>query len=209
MTFILHLLFGIIAAILATSLPGLLNMYSAKISMNEGRKKAILFALGVTLAVLIETLIALVFARYLDKNPEIIAMLQKVVLGVFVSISIYFFFIAKDVRKESLKDRNNSKTNRFFLGFILSAINFLPIPYWVYMSITFSSFGWFVFSNLNILATVIGSSIGTFVVMGVYIWFFRPKENQRKLNKLNMNYLIGGVTTIISVITLIKILNNM
>ncbi len=209
MTFILHLLFGIIAAILATSLPGLLNMYSAKISMNEGRKKAILFALGVTLAVLIETLIALVFARYLDKNPEIISMLQKVVLGVFVSISIYFFFIAKDVRKESLKDRNNSKTNRFFLGFILSAINFLPIPYWVYMSITFSSFGWFVFSNLNILATVIGSSIGTFVVMGVYIWFFRPKENQRKLNKLNMNYLIGGVTTIISVITLIKILNNM
>jgi len=209
MTFILHLLFGIIAAILATSLPGLLNMYSAKISMNEGRKKAILFALGVTLAVLIETLIALVFARYLDKNPEIISMLQKVVLGVFVSISIYFFFIAKDVRKESLKDRNNSKTNRFFLGFILSAINFLPIPYWVYMSITFSSFGWFVFSNLNILATVIGSSIGTFVVMGFYIWFFRPKENQRKLNKLNMNYLIGGVTTIISVITLIKILNNM
>ena len=209
MTFILHLLFGIIGAILATSLPGLLNMYSAKISMNEGRKKAILFASGVTLAVLIETLVALVFARYLDKNPEIIAMLQKVVLGVFVSVSIYFFFIAKDGRKEPLKDRNNSKTNRFFLGFVLSAINFLPIPYWVYMSITFSSFGWFVFSNLNILATVVGSSIGTFVVMGVYIWFFRPQENQRKLNKFNMNYLIGGVTTIISGITFIKILNNM
>ena len=122
MTFILHLLFGAIGAIIATSLPGLLNMYSAKISMNEGRKKAILFAIGVTTAVLIETLIALVFARYLDKNPEIIAMLQKVVLGVFVSVSIYFFFIAKDVRKEPLKDRNNSKTNRFFLGFILSSI---------------------------------------------------------------------------------------
>ena len=209
MTFILHLLFGIFGAIIATSLPGLLNMYSAKISMNEGRKKAILFAVGVTLAVLLETLIALVFAGYLDKNPEIIALLQKVVLGVFVSVSIYFFFIAKDVRKEPIEDSSHSKTNRFFLGFILSAINFLPIPYWVYMSITFSSFGWFVFSSVNILATVLGSSIGTFIVMGVYIWFFRPKENQRKLNKLNMNYLIGIVTTIISVITLIKIINNM
>ena len=209
MTFILHLLFGILGAIIATSLPGLLNMYSAKISMNEGRKKAILFAVGVTLAVLLETLLALVFARYLDRNPEIIALLQKVVLGVFVSVSIYFFFIAKDVRKEPIEDRNHSKTNRFFLGFILSAINFLPIPYWVYMSVTFSSFGWFTFSNLNILATVVGSSIGTFIVMGVYIWFFRPKENQRKLNKLNMNYLIGLVTTIISVITLIRIINNM
>ncbi len=209
MTFILHLMFGIIGAIIATSLPGLLNMYSAKISMNEGRKKAILFAIGVTSAVLLETLIALVFARYLDKNPEIISMLQKVVLGVFVSVSIYFFFIAKDGRKEPLKNRNNSKTNRFFLGFILSAINFLPIPYWVYMSVTFSSFGWFTFTNVNILATVLGSSVGTFIVMGVYIWFFRPKDNQHKLNKLNMNYLIGAVTTIISVITLIKIINNM
>ncbi len=209
MTLIYHLFFGIIGAILATFLPGLLNMYSAKISMNEGRKIAFLFAAGIALAVLFETLIALVFARYLDRNPEIIALLQKVVLGVFVSITIYFFFIAKDVRKEPLRDKNHSKTNRFFLGLFLSSINFLPVPYWVYMSITFSSFGWFSFSNSNILATVIGSSVGTFFVMGIYIWFFRPKENQRKLNNFNMNYLIGIVTAIIAVITLIKIIKNM
>lgn len=204
-----YIFFGITGAILATFLPGLLNMYSAKISINEGRKKAFLFATGITLAVLIETLIALVFARYLDRNPDVISLLQKVVLGVFVSVTIYFFFIAKDIRKDTVKDKNHSKTNRFFLGFFLSSINFLPIPYWVYMSITFSSFGWFTFTNLNILGTVIGSSIGTFVIMGVYIWFFRPKENQRKLNNFNMNYLIGSVTAIISVITFIKIIKNM
>jgi len=209
MIFIYYLFFGIIGAILATFLPGLLNMYSAKISMNEGRKKAFLFATGISLAVLLETLIALVFARYLDKNPEIIALLQKVVLGVFVSITIYFFFIAKDVRKDHIKDKNHSKTNRFFLGFFLSSINFLPVPYWVYMGITFSSFGWFEFSNLNILGTVLGSTIGTFIVMGVYIWFFRPKEDQRKLNNFNMNYLIGSVTAIIAVITLFKIIKTM
>jgi len=209
MAFIYYLFFGIIGAILATFLPGLLNMYSAKISMNEGRKKAFLFAAGISLAVFIETLIALVFARYLDRNPDIIALLQKVVLGVFVSITIYFFFIAKDVRKEPIKEKGNSKTNRFFLGFFLSAINFLPVPFWVYISITFSSFGWFSFSNFNILGTVIGSSIGTFIVMGVYIWFFRPKEDQRKLNNFNMNYLIGIVTAIIAVITFIKIIKNM
>jgi len=209
MIIVYYIFFGLIGALLATFLPGLLNMYSAKISMNEGRKKAFLFATGITFAVFIETLIALVFARYLDRNPDIIALLQKVVLGIFVSVTIYFFFIAKDVRKELRKDKNHSKTNRFFLGFFLSAINFLPIPYWVYMSITFSSFGWFTFTNLNILGTVIGSSIGTFIVMGVYIWFFRPKEDQRKLNNFNMNYLIGIVTAIISVVTLIKIINNM
>ena len=43
--------------------------------------------------------------------------------------------------------------------------------------------------------------------MLVYIWFFRPKENQRKMN-LNMNYLIGTVTAIVSVFTLIKIIRT-
>ena len=201
--------FGIIGAIVSTMIPGLLNMYSAKISMTEGKKNAILFALGVTLAYTIETIIALIFAKYLDRNPDIIAILQKVVLGIFVSVTIYFFFIAKDVRKQPIDTKTHSKKNRFFLGFLLSAINLLSIPFWVYVSITFSSFNWFTFSKLNIIATVIGASIGVFLVMGTYIWFFRPKEeNQREIN-LNMNYLIGFATALISIFTLLKILKNM
>lgn len=208
MAFIYYLFFGIIGTIISTSLPGLLNMYSAKISMNQGKKNAFLFATGVSLAILIETLIALVFARFLDKNPEIITILQKVVLGVFISTTIYFFFIAKDVSKKPVNENVSSKTNLFLRGFLLSAINLLPVPYWVYISITFSSFKWFTFSQLSVCATVIGSGVGAFIVMAVYIWFFRPKENQRKM-ALNMNYLIGAVTAIISILTLIKILRTM
>lgn len=209
MTFLYYLIFGFVGAFLGTILPGLLNMYAAKISRNEGRKTAILFSIGVSLAVLLEALIALVFGRYLYNHPEIISVLQKVILGVFVSITIYFFFIAKEGRKESLPVKNYSKTNRFFLGFFLSAINFLPVPYWVYMSITFSSFGWFTFDNLNICATVLGAGIGTFLVMIIYIWFFRLKKNQQKLNNLNMSYIIGTLTAIISIITLVKIIKTM
>lgn len=208
MAFVYYLFFGIFGTIISTSLPGLLNMYSAKISMTQGKKNAFLFAAGVSLAILIETLIALVFARFLDKNPDIITILQKVVLGVFISTTIYFFFIAKDVSKKSVNEKVNSKRNLFFRGFLLSAINLLPVPYWVYISITFSSFNWFTFSHLSVFATVIGSTIGAFFVMAVYIWFFRPKENQRKM-ALNMNYLIGTVTAIISVFTLIKIIRTM
>ena len=205
MDIIYYLFFGIIGAIVATFLPGLLNMYSAKVSRTQGKKSALLFATGVSVAVFFLTLIALSFARFLDKNPEIIALLQKVMLGVFISISIYFFFIAKDVRKLPIKEVTPSKSNIFFKGFLLSIINLLPIPFWVYISITFRGFSWFTFSQTNIIATVIGSSIGTFFVMAFYIWFFRPKENQRSFN-LNMNYLIGFVTTIISIVTFLKII---
>jgi len=208
MEIIYYLFFGIFGAIVATALPGLLNLYSAKISMTEGKKCAFLFASGVSLAVFIETLIALVFARFLDENPAIISILQKVVLGVFISTTIYLFFIAKDVRKEDVSEIKSTKRNLFFKGFLLSAINLLPIPFWVYISITFASFNWFDFTQISIPATVIGSSIGTFLVMAAYIWFFRPKENQRSLD-INMNYLIGAVTALISVFTLIKIIRTM
>ena len=207
MDFIYYLFFGLFGTIISTSLPGLLNMYAAKISMSQGKKNAYFFVAGATLAILIQTLVALVFARFLDENPEIITVLQKVVLGVFISITIFFFFIAKDTSKKSETEEVKSKAKLFIRGFFLSAVNLLPIPYWVYISITFASFKWFSFSHLSVFATVIGSTIGAFVVMLVYIWFFRPKENQRKMN-LNMNYLIGTVTAIVSVFTLLKIIRT-
>lgn len=208
MSLFINFIIGLIASIVGVIPPGLLNMTAAKISMKEGRKKAFLFTLGVSVTVLFQTLIALIFARYIERHPEIVDMLQKVALGIFISLTIYFFFIAKNSPTETVQDVNHSKTNRFFSGILLAALNLLPIPYWVYLSITFSTFGWFSFSQPDIWACVIGSAIGVFLVLGLYAWFFRPKENQRVI-KVNMNYVIGTITAIISVITLIKILRNL
>ena len=208
MSLFINFIIGLVASIIGVTPPGLLNMSAAKISMAEGRKKAFLFSLGVSTTVLIQTFIALIFARYIDKNPDIVDMLQKVALGIFVSLTVYFFFIAKGTPKETIREVNHSKTNRYFSGIFLAALNLLPIPYWVYISITFSSFGWFSFSQPELWACVIGSTLGTFWVLGMYAWFFRPKENQRVL-KVNMNYVIGAITAAISVITFIRILRNM
>ena len=208
MAIVYYLFFGIFGTIIATFIPGLLNMYSAKISRTQGKKRAFLFATGVSIAIGVLTTIALVFARFLDKNPEVISILQKVALGIFISITIYFFFYTKDVRKTPINEVAYSKSNLFFKGFILSIINLLQITYWVYISITFTSFDWFSFTQLSVISTVIGSVIGAFFVMSIYIWFFRPKKNQRNIN-LNMNYLIGAATAIISVLTLLKIIRTM
>ena len=208
MSVALNFIIGLIAAIVGVIPPGLLNMSAAKISMREGRKKGLLFSLGVCVTVFVQTYIALLFARYIERHPEIVDLLQKVALGIFVCITIYFFFIAKSIRKEPIKEVNNSRINRVFSGIFLAALNLLPIPYWVYISITFSSFGWFKFTQPDLWAAVFASALGTFIVLSVYVWFFRKKESEMK-NKINMNYLIGIVTAIISIFTLIKIINDM
>lgn len=207
MSLLLNFTIGYFAALVGVIPPGLLNMSAAKISMKEGRKRGILFSIGVCATVMIQTYVALVFAKYLDGHPEIVDMLQKVALGVFLCISIYFFFIAKDHGREIPKTDVKSKTSRFFYGMFLGALNLLPLPYWVYISITFATFGWFSFEQPDLLVAVIASGIGTFTMLGIYVQFFRRKEDARK-RKLNINYFIGFITAVISAITLVKILND-
>ncbi len=202
-----NLLIGFFGSFIGVLPPGLINMYAAKISMKEGRKRAFLFSIGVCITVMIQTYVALLLAGYIGKHPEVVSMLQKVALGIFISLTIYFIFIAKDTSREMRDHNENSKRNRFFLGMFIAVLNLLPIPYWIYLSITFSSFGIFSFSLPEILTAVIFSGIGTYASLALYIQFFRPKEHSRKLS-VNMNYVIGIITAIISIITLLKILKE-
>ncbi|OAD91387.1 lysine transporter LysE [Aequorivita soesokkakensis] len=202
-----NLLLGFLGSFIGVLPPGLINMYAAKISMKEGRKRAFLFSIGVCITVMLQTFIALLFAGYIGKHPEVVSMLQKVALGIFISLTIYFIFIAKDTRREIRDHNENSKRNRFFLGIFIALLNILPIPYWIYLSITFSAFGMFSFSQPELILAVIASGLGTYASLSLYVQFFRPKEHSSKLS-LNMNYVIGIITAVISVITLLKILKE-
>ncbi|MDC8002228.1 LysE family transporter [Aequorivita todarodis] len=207
MAIIYNLFIGFLGSFIGVLPPGLINMYAAKISMKEGRKRAFLFSMGVCITVMLQTYIALILARYIGKHPDVVSMLQKVALGIFISLTIYFIFIAKDTRREIRDHNEHSKRNRFFLGIFIAMLNILPIPYWIYLSITFSAFGMFAFSQLELWMAVIASGLGTYASLSLYVQFFRPKEHSRKLS-LNMNYVIGIVTAAISVITLLKILKE-
>lgn len=208
MALILNFVIGFLASLVGVIPPGLLNMSAAKISMVEGRKKGLLFSIGVCVTVMIQTYVALNLARYLDMHPEVVDALQKIALGIFICISIYFFFIAKDTRREMPEEVDKSKTSRFLSGMFLAALNLLPLPYWVYISMTFSGFGWFQFSQPELWMAVFASGFGTFTILVIYVQYFRKKENKGRL-RINMNYVIGLITTAISIITAIKILNNL
>lgn len=196
------------AALIGVIPPGLLNMYAAKVSMKEGRKKGLLFSVGVCVTVILQTYVALMFARFLDMHPEYVELLQQVALGIFICITIYFFFIAKDTRRQVPEGMKRSKTNRFFSGMLLALLNLLPLPYWVYISITFAGFGWFSFGQIELWAAVLASGLGTFSMLAIYVWFFKKKKHASPQKGMNMNYIIGGITAIISVITFFKIFND-
>lgn len=199
---------GYLAAFIGLIPPGLLNMTAAKIGVKQGRKPALIFSSGVLLIVCIQTGVGLLFARYLERHPEVVEILQKVALGIFLALTFYFFVLARDSRREVPKGVKRSKTNRFLYGVLLSTLNLLPIPYWVYISISFSAFGWFFFDPSIIGWAILGSGLGTFSMLMLYIYFFRRRLPIGNFG-FNVNYLIGGITGLISIITIIRIWQRM
>lgn len=199
---------GLIIALVGVVPPGLLNMTAAKISLKEGHTRGVVFSIGVSTIVLIQTYVAAIFASYLSHHPEIVDILQRVAFVVFVLITIYFLFISKKEPKEVAEPEIRSKKSRFFQGVFMSGINMFPIPYQAYMTITIASFGWLDFNQISIISYVAGAAMGTFVMLYVYMFFFDRIKNKSITSQKSMNYLIGAVTGVISIITLINIIKE-
>lgn len=203
-TFIL----GLVIALVGVIPPGLLNMTAAKVSIKDGHTRGLMFSIGVCVIVIIQTLIALTFARYLSNHPDIIDILQQVAFVIFVLITFYFLLLAKKEDKPESDYRFKSKKSRFFQGVLLSSLNVFPIPYQAYMGISLASFNWLSFDPTSICSYVAGAAMGTFIMLYVYVFFFEKIKSKKIKSQKNMNYSIGIITGIISIVTLINIIKQ-
>jgi len=212
MDVLLPVFLGLMISAVGVALPGLLNMTAAKISLSDGRSRAVIFALGATTIVFIQTYIAVSFAKFINRNPGIINLLQEIGLGIFAVLTLYFLFFAKKppIKKQAAEVIVvNSRTSRFFLGALLSALNFFPVPYYVFISITLSTYGYFFFDNLFVLLFVSGVTVGSFAMFYLYILFFKGIKKRTDFFMNNMNYIIGTVTGLIAVVTFIRIVRSL
>lgn len=199
---------GFIVAAIGITPPGLINMTAAKVSLKDGRNEAISFAVGATVIIFFQTYLALLFANFINSHPDIISLLQETGLFIFIGLTIYFFWKAKRPKLPKSKTKVRSKTNRFFLGMLLSALNLFPIPYYAFISITLSSYGYFSFLESFIYTFVGGAVVGSFLVFYLYIVYFKKRETKSSFLMNNGNYIIGTITALVSVVTLFKLIKS-
>ncbi len=206
MNIIIPLFTGFLSGLIAIAIPGLLNMTAAKVSIKEGRERAQLFVLGALLIIVFQTLTAVFFARFLDSRPDVIVLLREVGLGIFLSLTVYFLVFAKKPKVKQDEVKMKSKTSRFFLGMLLSALNFFPIPYYVFVTITLASYNLFLFDKLSIVLFITGVVLGSYLVFYYYIRFFKKIESKTDFFFKNMNQMIGIITGFVALLTLINVL---
>jgi threonine/homoserine/homoserine lactone efflux protein len=205
---VLPLFLGFCISFLAVILPGLINMTAAKISLEEGKTQAMSFTIGASVVVFFQTYLAVLFARFISTHTEIISMLQEIGILIFTGLSVYFFWIAKKPKTKKKDIKIKGKSNRFFFGVLMSMLNFLPIPFYVFASMSISSSGYFKFERYEILNFVLGVVLGSFTVFYIYLVSFKSIENKTKFLIKNINTIIGSVTLLMALFTLFKLLYN-
>lgn len=202
MNIVTSLFLGFFTAFIGIIPPGLINMTAAKVNLKEGKRNAMWFVLGAILVIFFQSFFAILFAKIINRRPDLVTLLREVGLGIFATLTLYFLVLAKKPKDKTRKFNKNSKTNRFFMGMLLSGLNFLPIPYYVFVSVTLASFKLFSFDTTSIFIFVNGVILGSFLVFYCYISFFNKIENKTDYVTKNMNPIIGSITGLISVITL-------
>lgn len=202
MNIVTSLFLGFFTAFIGIIPPGLINMTAAKVNLKEGKRNAMWFVLGAILVIFFQSFFAILFAKIINRRPDLVILLREVGLGIFATLTLYFLVLAKKPKDKTRKFKKNSKTNRFFMGMLLSGLNFFPIPYYVFVSVTLASFKLFSFDPTSIFIFVNGVILGSFLVFYCYISFFNKIENKTDYVTKNMNTIIGSITGLISMITL-------
>ncbi|MNE12139.1 LysE type translocator [compost metagenome] len=206
MNLAINLLLGFFTACIGIIPPGLINMTAAKVNLKEGKKSALWFVLGAVTVIFCQASLAILFAQFIDASPEVVVLLREVGFGIFTALTIYFLWIAKKPKIKKGKIKKRSKSTRFFLGMLLSALNFFPIPYYVFVSITLASYKLFSFDLTSVLVFVSGVVSGSFLVFYFYIIFFKKIEGKTDYIVANMNTIIGTITGLVSLFTLFNII---
>ena len=206
MNLITSLFLGFVTAFVGITPPGLINMTAAKVNLKEGKKSAYWFVLGAVIIIFFQAAIAILFAQFIKERPEVIVLLREFGFVIFALLTVYFLLIAKKPKKKKGIIKKRSTSTRFFLGMLLSALNFFPIPYYVFVSVTLASYNLFYFDTTYVFIFVSGVVLGSFLVFYFYITFFQKIQNKTDYLMRNMNSIIGGITGLVSLITLINII---
>ena len=196
---------GLLVSFLGSLPLGTLNVAAMQISVQENIRNAIFFSLGSLKVEMIYVRISLVGINWIRKQKKLFRWMEWIALAIVVALAIGSFAAAMKPHHAKNVMLNND-INRYLLGLMLSAINPVQIPFW---------FGWStVLFTKNILQPknsyynfyIIGIGLGT--LSGNLIFIFGGKWIVQILNgdQSLMNWIIGGIFAITSVIFLIKIL---
>lgn len=204
MEYILHVVYGIVLAYLAMISPGMLNMTALKVRIDVGKLESFMFALGAAIVIFIQAGIALFFADYFVKNPQIIEYLKMAGVVVFFILAIFFYSLS---RKKIKPKTTAGKGNYFLKGALMSSLNMMSIPFYLAMAIYLASENKIIIEQPYIMLFVSGVFIGALLLFYTYIYFSEFITKKVSFIARNINLILSGLFVLLGIMTLVRLLS--
>jgi threonine/homoserine/homoserine lactone efflux protein len=190
------------------SLPlGTLNVAAMQISVIDGVTSAMLFSVGSLIAEVIYVRISLVAMDWVRKQELFFRILEWVTLVIVLALAAFSFYAALHPSESENKILSSSMP-KILLGFTMSAVNPVQIPFWFGWSTVLFSKKILLPRNDHYNSYIIGIGIGTFAGNLVFIFggqFIADKINN---NQDILNWIIGGIFTITAGVQVWKMLQK-
>lgn len=190
------------------SLPlGTLNIAAMQISISGGVMAALLFSAGSLLAEIIYVRISLVAMDWIRKQEKILKALEWVTLVIVMALAAASFYAAlhPSVSKNAILD---SAMPKFLLGFIMSALNPVQIPFWFGWSTVLFTKKVLLPKNDHYNIYIIGIGIGTFIGNCVFIFGGRLVADKISNNQNILSWVIGGIFALTAIFQLWRMLKK-
>ncbi len=191
------------------SLPlGSLNVSAMQVAITENTRKAIMFSLGVALVEILYVRLSLQGIDWVIAHEQLFNILQWITVFLFIILAISSFWAA---RRSAANNKNillNNSMHRFWLGFTMSALNPVQIPFWFIWST-------YLISNKILLPTstyfnvyTVGIGIGTLAGLALFIFAGKWLSVKLKAGNRIINIIVGIVFVISAVIQFYRVLNK-
>jgi threonine/homoserine/homoserine lactone efflux protein len=198
---------GLIISLLGALPLGTLNVTAMQISVQENSRNAIKFSLGVALVEIAYVSISLKGMDWVISHQQLFYILEWITVLLFIVLAISSFATAKKSRDQKNILLNN-KMNRFYLGFTMSALNPVQVPFWFIWSTYLLSTGVLHAEEIQFNFYTAGIGVGTLIGLGIFIFAGKWLVNKLQASHRAINIAVGIIFVISAIIQFYRVVNK-
>jgi threonine/homoserine/homoserine lactone efflux protein len=198
---------GMFISFLGTLPLGTLNISAMQISVSDGIRPALLFALGALLVEIIYVRVSLVAMNWVTRQKKLLVALEWGTVIIITALAISSFVAAADPEVKKNVILSNT-IHRFWLGVMLSAINPVQIPFWFGWSTALFTKGVLkpISSYYNLY--ILGIGFGTFLGNLVFIFGGRFIVETLNTNQKYLHLVIGIIFLLTALVFVVKLIRK-
>jgi threonine/homoserine/homoserine lactone efflux protein len=164
--FLIHFAWGWLCSFVGTLPFGTINVSVTEAAIQRGVRVGIYMGLGASFVEFFQSYIALSFYHILTHNPAVERMIILICIPIFLAIGVYYLFKKNTTMAKPTSTASNAIGAA--KGLMLSSLNLLAIPYYVFIGGYLYSSEYISLKARFIAAFASGVVAGSFLVFVLY-----------------------------------------